>query len=606
MKRWMTLTMAVLPLFLGLSAQAGVRGPYLQKLGTDSIVVAMEGDFTGPPVVHYGVESLDENQQALSCQGVHCHTRLTGLTPDTRYLYQVMGPDGTPWPESHFHTAPDSTVPFTFVVHGDNRSDHASHAMVVSSIAEQDFAFVVNTGDLISSGENEADWEQFFHIEADLLRSTVLYPAMGNHEEHDGDCVICRRMFHTPWQESASSSSTYYSFRYSNAHFLVLDNFIEVDDWYLCLLQGQVAGTCMKGAQRNWIQQDLAKAAGNPDIHHVFVFVHEGPYSSKENRSGSADLRALLPLFAQSKVKVVFSGHDHYFEHGVSGNGVHYVISGGGGAPLYSINPDFLSQIYPHQVLVNQSVHNYQTVTVEGPHVRVTTINPNNGVVLEEFALGTPPDCVVPADCPAPPEGQCFGQWTCIQFHCIWECAPAPVCETPEDCPETPEGACPGEWGCNAEGHCIWNCYPSQECQSDVDCAEKPPLRDCAGGSYGCVSGICEWTCPPPGPDVVQPDPDVVEGTPDADPPEATEGADVLPPEDSSGEKGDGLEQLFPDTGAASGVIPAPRRGGGCHHGGPHYEGAAILILLLVFALIVYRRKRIRLVDSGGKTGRRT
>jgi hypothetical protein len=98
----------------------------------------------------------------------------------------------------------------------------------------------------------------------------------------------------------------------------------------------------------------------------------------------------------------------------------------------------------------------------------------------------------------------------------------------------------------------------------------------------------------------------VVEGTPDADPPEATEGADVLPPEDSSGEKGDGLEQLVPDTGAASGVIPAPRRGGGCHHGGPHYEGAAILILLLVFALIVYRRKRIRLVDSGGKTGRRT
>ena len=49
-----------------------------------------------------------------------------------------------------------------------------------------------------------------------------------------------------------------------------------------------------------------------------------------------------MPLFNAQRVRIVFSGHEHLFEHWVErytdASGAHrmdLVVSGGGGAPLY-------------------------------------------------------------------------------------------------------------------------------------------------------------------------------------------------------------------------------------------------------------------------------
>jgi hypothetical protein len=49
------------------------------------------------------------------------------------------------------------------------------------------------------------------------------------------------------------------------------------------------------------------------------------------------EMTALIPLFEKEHVTAGFFGHDHNYQHYLK-NGVHYVITGGGGAPLYDVD----------------------------------------------------------------------------------------------------------------------------------------------------------------------------------------------------------------------------------------------------------------------------
>jgi len=93
----------------------------------------------------------------------------------------------------------------------------------------------------------------------------------------------------------------------------------------------------MNMAQRDWLRADLATARRN-HARAIFAFCHEGPWS--HGLHGNSDLmaRVYAPILAAAHVDVLFSGHDHIYERGVgstpSGK-LTYVVTGGGGAPLY-------------------------------------------------------------------------------------------------------------------------------------------------------------------------------------------------------------------------------------------------------------------------------
>lgn len=587
-------------------------GPYLQDVQEHGIIVVFEGEGFNAPLVRFGQEALDEYVQACTCAGVHCSCTLSDLAPDTGYVYEVRDNGLSLSATGSFRTAPDWARPFRFVVHGDNRSDHASHSIVMQNLLMEEFEFVMNTGDMVGSGEIESEWSDFFEIEAPIVLHKPLYSAVGNHEEDEGEVPIVERIFHWPYEQSNSTSETYYSFTYSNSHFIVLDNFVKVHPWWECLIMGKLYENCLSAEQETWVKIDLAQAAGDPAIEHIFVFMHEGPYSSKEGRTGSAAIRELLPVFAQSKVKVVFSGHDHYFEHGVSGNGIDYVISGGGGAPLYGLKETFMNQLYPHQVLNNKSAHSYQVVFVEGTYLAVTTYNVDEQIVMDSFEVGEKADCVTPEDCAAQDPGPCEGEWTCATYVCVWECAPPPPCNTPEDCGAPPANACLGEWDCSHSGTCGWICEPDPECAVNEDCAEKAPLNDCAdahwacddemcewvcvpdlecvfayecvgntapneceGGYFACVSNECDWTCPDLTVlDITEtPQEDVVSADVGVEPPQDTVQPDV---------------NLKPDTGTPA-VGEPPKKDSGCSTGQAN-PAAAWLLVLLALAVGIVRR----------------
>ena len=126
------------------------RGPILQDVRLDGVVIAWEGfDFSGP-LVAFGAASLEESSASATCLGVHCFATVSGLPPDSDFVYEVRDGSGPLASPGTFRTAPDWPRPFRFAVFGDNRSDHASHAMVVDMILAGDFELVMNTGDMVS------------------------------------------------------------------------------------------------------------------------------------------------------------------------------------------------------------------------------------------------------------------------------------------------------------------------------------------------------------------------------------------------------------------------------------------------------------------------
>lgn len=542
------------------STEAGAatltKGPYLQDLRQDGLVVVWETDTASEGTLEYGLTDGFGTDSASGSTGTHHEVRLTGLDAATEYFYRVKV-DGQPAGQmGSFVTAPSDKVPFTFLAYGDTRSDPAAHALITATMMQHQAAFIIHTGDMVASGEVEADWDGLFTVEADQFRNTVFWPVIGNHEEHDGEAPPPFIRLLVP-PESAEAHPTYYSFDYSNSHFIVLDGHVAVESGVECTFRIMAFEECFSQAQMTWLEADLAAANADPGIEHVFVIVHVGPYSSKSGRSGSAQMRALFPLFAESKVAMVISGHDHYYEHGMSSNRMHYVITGGGGAPLYETKGPEGHVVYPHEILVSTSVYNFQSIFVDGQKIEVVSYEAD-GSVLESFEVEPRAVCTLPADCETEQEGVCEGEWICNgNQRCQWLCVVAKPCFTEAECGDPPGDRCPGNWEC-LNSTCAWVCDAEPDCVEDDDCLGRDGLTDCEKGFYSCLNGMCEWTCPP-----IR--------------------------EDDTGAMPD--QGIAPDAGTGTG-------GGNCSQGGSTPVGGLFLTLSLMLG-ILWTRRRHATVDGG-------
>jgi len=103
-----------------------------------------------------------------------------------------------------------------------------------------------------------------------------------------------------------------------------------------------------------------------------------------------------MPLFRRHHVAILFAGHDHLFDHWVEryedGEGKHrldHILTGGGGAPLYSYRgePDlreYLKTNAPEKVSLEHVVrpgvepgenpYHYLLVQVDGDSIRIEII----------------------------------------------------------------------------------------------------------------------------------------------------------------------------------------------------------------------------------------
>ena len=361
------------------AAASFARGPYLQDLGSRQVAVLLELDAPHAVTLEIARGVAGDAQPGAgasktvtgSTDRVH-ELVAGGLEPATSYRYTVRVDDGTTATGS-FTTAPEDDRPFRFLLYGDNRSDGTAHAAVVHQMLQTPGDFLVQTGDMVADGSDPADWLRFFAIEHDLLRDRCTFAAIGNHEialpTSDG-ALRFARLFRNAGP--AGSRERYSTFRWGDARFFMLD---AQDDF--------------ASEERAWLEGALVAADAEPGLTWRFAVLHHGPYSSGLHGPNVALQLAHVPeLLRTHHVDAVFSGHDHVYERGEvpvrAADGavgpLRYVISGGGGAPLYPEHRD------EPTVQRFEAVHHFLSVEVTRTQATLTAIR-KDGSVLERCTI---------------------------------------------------------------------------------------------------------------------------------------------------------------------------------------------------------------------------
>jgi len=268
------------------------------------------------------------------------HVSYSNLKPGTTYYYDILGREEG---KGSFKTPPTGATPFHFVVYGDTRTRHDFHRKVADAISKADPDFVVHTGDLVSDGADTSLWPIFFSIEKELLRKTAFFPCLGNHERNDAQ-----------YYEFFDMKEPYYSFNWGNAHFTVLNS-----DFANAAADAAGKEKFWTG-QKRWFEDDL-RQSGKADFR--FAVFHHPPFTAYAARQKEpSKTQDFVPLFEQYKLTAVFAGHDHNYQHHVK-NGVHYIVTGGGGAPLYPVDapiPEITKKVESTEHFVNVSVNGKQ------------------------------------------------------------------------------------------------------------------------------------------------------------------------------------------------------------------------------------------------------
>ena len=330
-----------------------VKGPVVCNVQTDrATLLWVTQAAAGEIVAEAGTPQAFE-------EPVQHSVELRGLKPGTRYGYDLKAYGGEG--RGSFVTAPAGDAPFTFAVFGDTRTRHEFHRRIAAKVTAEKPSFVLHTGDLVANGLLSDDWDKFFEIERELLRSTAFFPSLGNHERNTPDFF---KYFAFP-----GGNGHRYSFDWGSAHFIAL-NSNEVGT----TLEDRAA---FRREMIAWLKEDLRRTK-KP---FVFVYFHHPLYSAVENRKASASRLAeqFEQIFIDGGVTAVFAGHDHNYQHHLA-KGVHHVVTGGGGAPLYDVSP------IPEITLKAVRVENYVKVTIDGSKAKVEAID-IDGNPLESFEL---------------------------------------------------------------------------------------------------------------------------------------------------------------------------------------------------------------------------
>jgi 3',5'-cyclic AMP phosphodiesterase CpdA len=339
------------------------RGPYLQSLTDSSVVVCWQTSTPQAGQVQYGLTSAYGRAVSHVVLSYNHELTLTGLARETAYHYRVVsGADTTD--DNLFRTPVGPAARFRFVVYGDNRTDSAAHHSVVAQVVRRipGPAFLLSVGDLTENG-TATDYQAFFDIEASLLSRMPLYPAVGNHD--------ARNMGNWFSAFALPGDERWYSFRHGNSAFVVLDN-----------ESGFSPGT----AQYRWLVSELRADSADPAIRHVFVVLHEPAYTTSLSHLSNLGVRQHLgAVFEWFGVDVVFSGHIHAYEHSLV-KGVHYVTTGGGGAPLATS----WGAAQPWTVY-REGTYQFCVVDVHGDTVAVRGVRPD-GTEFDRFEFLTRPD----------------------------------------------------------------------------------------------------------------------------------------------------------------------------------------------------------------------
>jgi hypothetical protein len=345
------------------------RGPYLQLLTRTSVTIVWRTDVPADCAVDVWATGTTTPTRVAGVAGaVECVIAVDGLRPGRAYDYVPLA-DGEPLTSSSRFRTDDTNRPYTFLALGDSGSGDEEQFAVAALMAGEPADFIVHTGDMIYPDAVAEEWDPKFFVPYEpLLRRVALWPSIGNHDIGADDGESWRDVFHTP-ANNTDLNERYYSFRYGNARFIVLDTYDDLDPG---------------SAQYDFLTRELGSSVAT----WKFVVFHDTIYSNGEHGSDDGIRADLVPVFDEFGVDVVFMGHDHHYERTwplrgdavvPEGQGIVYVTTGGGGA---SVRETGSSGFTAHA----ESTYHYLRVSVDGGLLNLEMVR-DDGSVGDAFSL---------------------------------------------------------------------------------------------------------------------------------------------------------------------------------------------------------------------------
>jgi tartrate-resistant acid phosphatase type 5 len=386
------------------------------------------------------VEVHDQSGQlvATALTNTHNHCAVSGLQPDTRYVYSVtvkheLWGAGVRWDwdpqaqglvqrervyRNEFRTLPDPLAPlagpFSFIVIGDfgvgvrkpsspTRRQYEVAQALERAVDESDARLILTTGDNIyasrrfllwtgDSGDEDDDWFfTYFQPYRYVLNRIPVCPSIGNHdtqetEEHDDREQVMDNMYlreRLAGEEAAGRASLepglFYRFRASaDIEFVCVDTSKEH-----FFRRGRIFEY-----PKHW--EFLEKAFPPAEADRVkwrVPFGHHPPYCAGPQHHNTNGMAPLIELFERSGVRAHFSGHEHNFQHSRAA-GIDYFVSGAG-AKIRRRRPNRFEAA--HTLSWSGECH-FLLVTIDGDRMTVRAIGDSPGPVLMDIPRRTPSD----------------------------------------------------------------------------------------------------------------------------------------------------------------------------------------------------------------------
>jgi len=218
--------------------------------------------------------------------------------------------------------------------------------------------FILNTGDLVSDGRRPKHWETFLKVnkeEVPLLTEIPFLPNMGNHDR------VNDSKYGLPNYEAVFDYPQFYVLEFPDLAIfvvnsqIIIDSYQKIDDDQQDELFKRWFVSDEYSERSAWLQRELASRKTKFKIvvmHHPpisFGKQHKNWLNPLNGRSLRKKRRMLFQVFQQNQVQVVFSGHEHLYEHSIlhkdpsandKNNQIHIIVTGSGGAPLRDLRDE--------------------------------------------------------------------------------------------------------------------------------------------------------------------------------------------------------------------------------------------------------------------------
>ena len=355
----------------------------------------MDGDSFPEQASEFAAERTEANDAGFySFQAV-----MTGLKPDTAYVYQVGA--GETWSDIYEFTTRDYENGFNFLLAGDPQIGAGStdtdtegwqNTLKMAMKAFPETSFLISAGDQVNTASNEAQYAGYLSP-----KELLSLPTAVNVGNHDAGSSAYSQHFQVPnvsslgMTEKTGKFGGDYWYTYNNVLFMSLNS------------------NNMSTAEHREFMKTVLEENG-ADADWTVVTFHHSIYSTASHESDNDIIQRraeLAPVFTELGIDVVLMGHDHVYTRSYMMNGTDPVVPADGtvpesvtdpaegevlyvtansasGSKYYSIhNKDF-----PYAAVMNQeSTPNITNVEVTDSSFAITTYRTTDMSEVDHFTI---------------------------------------------------------------------------------------------------------------------------------------------------------------------------------------------------------------------------